>query len=167
MPTKGQATKDNLMDIAERQILLKGFAATSIEDLIKEAGISKGGFFYHFEGKNALACALMQRYRERDELLFSGLFKRAEELIDDPLQQMLIFVKLLAEMMEDLEGLHPGCLVASFTYESHQVNQEVKGITEDSVKDWRRSFSEQIDKINEQYKPAFIRRYLSFDKRRH
>ena len=151
MATKGEATKDRLLDIAERYILQNGFAATSIDDLIKEAGITKGGFFYHFDGKNALAYALMQRYRERDAFLFSGLFNRAEELTDDPLQQMLVFVKLLAEMMGDLEGLHPGCLVASFTYESHQVNDEVRKITADSVMDWRRLFREQLDKINARY----------------
>jgi AcrR family transcriptional regulator len=151
MATKGEATKDRLLDIAERSILQNGFAATSIDDLIKEAGITKGGFFYHFDGKNALAYALMKRYRERDAFLFSGLFKRAEELTDDPLQQMLVFVKLLAEVMADLEGLHPGCLVASFTYESHQVNDEVRQITADSVMDWRRLFREQLDKINARY----------------
>ncbi len=151
MATKGEATKDRLMDIAERSILLNGFAATSIDDLIKEAGITKGGFFYHFDGKNSLAYALMQRYRKQDALLFSGLFKRAEELTDDPLQQMLVFVKLLAEMMADIEGLHPGCLVASFTYESHQVNEEVRKITADIVMDWRRLFKTQLDKIEAKY----------------
>jgi AcrR family transcriptional regulator len=151
MATKGEETKNRLLDIAERSILQNGFAATSIEDLIKEAGITKGGFFYHFEGKNALAYALMQRYREQDAFLFSGLFTRAEELTDDPLQQMLVFVKLLAEMMADLEGLHPGCLVASITYESHQVNDEVRKITSDIVMDWRRLFREQLDKIDAKY----------------
>ena len=141
------------MDIAERHILANGFAATSIDVLITEAGITKGGFFYHFDGKNALASALMQRYREQDAFLFSNLFKRAEELTDDPLQQMLIFIKLLAEMMDNLEGLHPGCLVASVTYESHQVNEEVRAITADSVKDWRKLFKTQIDKINASYTP--------------
>ncbi len=153
MTTKGEATKEKLMNIAERHFLMSGFAATSIEVLINEAGITKSGFFYHFDGKNDLVCALMHRYREQDALLFSGLFERAEELTDDPLQQMLVFVKLLAEMMEDLEGLHPGCLVASVTYESDQVNEEVRGITADSVKDWRRLFKEQIEKINSQYTP--------------
>jgi len=148
MTTKGDATKEKLMDIAERHILANGFSATSIDILITEAGITKGGFFYHFDGKNALACALMQRYREQDALLFSDLFNRAEELTDDPLQQMLVFVKLLAEMMDNLEGLHPGCLIASFTYESHQINEEVRAITADSVKDWRRLFKTQIEKIN-------------------
>ena len=59
MPSKGEVTRDKLMDIAERHILENGFAATSIDVLSKEAGITKGGFFYHFDGKNALAYALM------------------------------------------------------------------------------------------------------------
>lgn len=148
MGLKGQETKDRLMDIAEVLILTKGFTSTSIEELITKAGITKGGFFYHFESKNALAYALMQRYRETDALLFHNLFDRATELTDDPLQQMMVFLKLLAEMLEQLEGLHPGCLVASFTYELHEINDGVRGITADSVKHWREIFKVQFAKID-------------------
>jgi AcrR family transcriptional regulator len=136
------------MDIAERLILNNGFVAMSIDDVIKDAGITKGGFFYHFDSKNALVYALLQRYREVEAFTFSELFKRSEELTPDPLQQMLVFVKLFAEMMAEMEELHPGCLVASITYESHHVNQQVKAITTDIVMDWRNLFREQIDKIN-------------------
>jgi len=45
MSSKGQATRDKLLDVAERHFLNDGFLATSIDDLIKEAGITKGGFF--------------------------------------------------------------------------------------------------------------------------
>jgi len=138
-----------LMEIAEQHILQNGFSATSIDDLITEAGITKGGFFYHFKSKHDLAQALMRHYREKDELLFSDLFLRARELTDDPLQQMLVFVKLLSEMMAEIEDLHPGCLVASFTYESHQVNEEIRELTAASILDWRRLFREQIDRIND------------------
>jgi len=151
MGTKGTQTKDRLMDIAEQLILQQGFAATSIEEIINAAGITKSGFFYHFDGKNELAVALMERYQETDRLLFGGLFKRARELSDDPLQQMLIFIKLLSETMSDLEGLHPGCLVASFTYESHKVNDQVRAITAACVMDWRQQFKEQLDQIDEHY----------------
>ena len=121
---------------------------------MNEAAISKGGFFYHFQGKNDLAVGLLQAYRENDALLFSGMFTRAEELSDDPLQQMLIFLKLLSETMASLETLHPGCLVASFTYESQQVNDEVRALTAACVLDWRHLFQQQIDKINQQYQAA-------------
>ena len=153
MAVKGQATKNKLMDIAERLILNNGFAAMSIDEVIKEAGITKGGFFYHYDSKNALAYALMQRYREVEAFVFSDLFKRSEELTSDPLQQMLVFVKLFAEMMADMKDVHPGCLVASITYESHQVNEQVKTITADIVLDWRNLFREKINRINLLYSP--------------
>ena len=154
MGTKGKQTRDRILEIAERLILQRGFSGTAIEDIIKQARISKGGFFYHFDGKNDLAIGLLERYREEDALLFSGMFTRAEELSDDPLEQMLIFLKLLSEMMAKLEDLHPGCLVASFTYESQQVNDEVRALTAECVLDWRRLFQTQIDKINAHYEPA-------------
>ena len=37
MAVKGQATKNRLMDIAERLILNNGFTAMSIEEVIKDA----------------------------------------------------------------------------------------------------------------------------------
>jgi len=153
MAVKGQATKNKLMDIAEKLILNNGFSAMSIDEVIKDAGITKGGFFYHFDSKNALAYSLLQRYREMEAFIFSGLFKRSEELTSDPLQQMLVFVKLFAEMMADMDELHPGCLVASITYESQQVNQQVKNITAEIVLDWRNLFREKINKINLVYPP--------------
>lgn len=154
MATKGETTREKLMDIAERRILESGFTATSIENLITEAGITKGGFFYHFKGKDELAYALMERYRKTDELIFTDLFHRAAELTEDPLQQMLVFVKLLSEMFAEIEDVHPGCLVASFTYESKQINESVRKITEQSVRDWRQLFRTQIEKINAVYQPA-------------
>ena len=56
---KGQETRTRVMDIAEVAILSKGYGATSIEEIIEEAGITKSGFFYHFPDKRALALALL------------------------------------------------------------------------------------------------------------
>ena len=48
MAVKGQATKNRLMDIAEQLILDSGFTAKSIDEVIRDAGITKGGFFENF-----------------------------------------------------------------------------------------------------------------------
>ena len=55
---KGPDTRTRIMDIAQDAILQKGFDATSIEEIVAAAEITKGGFFYHFPDKNALARAL-------------------------------------------------------------------------------------------------------------
>jgi AcrR family transcriptional regulator len=48
---KPASTRERLLELAEQQVLQKGFAATSIEELIAGVGITKSGFFYHFKDK--------------------------------------------------------------------------------------------------------------------
>jgi TetR/AcrR family transcriptional repressor of nem operon len=98
-PRRGSDTRESILDHAEAAVLEKGFAGTSIEELIAAVGITKGGFFYHFKDKSDLAQALLQRYIERENGLFDEMFRRADELNEDPLHGFLVALKLLAEMM--------------------------------------------------------------------
>jgi TetR/AcrR family transcriptional repressor of nem operon len=147
MGTKGEQTREHIMAVAEGIILNRGYSGTSIEEIINEAGITKGGFFYHFNGKNDLAKKLILRYLDNDLVFFSGLADRARSLTEDPLQQFLLFLKLMAEAMEDLPGAHPGCLVASFTYEAEQFDEEVRELNAEGVLVWRKIFSEQLEAV--------------------
>lgn len=155
MGEKAQNTKNRIMKTAERIILQKGFAGTSIDEIIANAHITKGGFFYHFKGKNDLALALLKRYLEADEVFFSGLLNRARSLSEDPLQQMLIFLKLLAEAMAELPETHPGCLVAAFTYESQQFDDDVIQKNREGILSWRKLFADQLTVIEHNYTPRF------------
>lgn len=159
MGKKGAETREHILATAESIILERGYAGTSIEDIIKAAGITKGGFFYHFEGKNDLACKLMLRYLVQDKAFFEGLIERAGQLSEDPLQQYLIFLKLLAEAMADLPGTHPGCLVASFTYEARQFDDDVQNLNAEGVMAWRRVFLEMLERAAAKY-PLLIERPL-------
>lgn len=151
MATKGEQTREHILATAEELILQWGYSGTSIERIIGESGITKGGFFYHFDGKNDLAKHLILRYLEQDAVFFNGLLERSRSLTEDPLQQLLIFLKLLAEAMADLPGSHPGCLVASFTYESHQFDAQVRRLNAEGILSWRRIFSEQLTAVLEKY----------------
>jgi TetR/AcrR family transcriptional repressor of nem operon len=159
MGAKGEQTREHILAVAEGIILQRGYSGTSIEEIIREAGITKGGFFYHFDGKNDLAKHLMLRYLDNDNTFFAGLTDRARALSEDPLQQLLIFLKLMAEAMSDLPGAHPGCLVASFTYEARQFDDEVNRLNAQGVLAWRRIFLEQFERVLEKY-PMKIERPL-------
>ena len=54
-PRKGSDTRERILEVAQAAVLEKGFAATSIEEVIAAVGITKSGFFYHFKDKNELA----------------------------------------------------------------------------------------------------------------
>ena len=151
MATKGERTREHVLATAERIILQQGYSGTSIEQIIGDAGITKGGFFYHFDGKNDLARQLILRYLDQDAVFFGGLVERACDLSEDPLQRLLIFVKLMAEAMSDLPGSHPGCLVASFTYESHQFDEEIRRLVAEGMLSWRKIFLGLIEPIADKY----------------
>lgn len=148
---RGEHRREKILRVAETIILSKGFSATSIEDILEQAHITKGGFFYHFPGKGELARALVERYLEEDARLFAALASRAEGLTEDPLQQFLLFLNLLAETMENLEDVHPGCLVASFTYESQQVDDAVKALIAEGMLRWRIFFHQQLARAAARY----------------
>src|SRR4028119_667318 len=124
--TKGERTRERILDVAYQAIVEKGFAATSIEELVEAAGITKSGFFYHFRDKNDMARQLFERFLVEDEAIFDTLEKRARELSDDPLQSLLILLNLYAQMMDDRDALHPGCMVATVTYQERIFDAELK-----------------------------------------
>jgi TetR/AcrR family transcriptional regulator, transcriptional repressor for nem operon len=146
-------TRERLLDLAETAVLEKGFAATSIDELIAGVGITKSGFFYHFRDKGELAKALLQRYLDREEAMFDALFARADELNEDPLHGFLIWLKLLAEMMADLPGAHPGCLVASYCYQHQLFNRDVRELNREGTLRWRARFLARLEVIAARYPP--------------
>ena len=58
---KGDETREQILAVAESSVLAKGFAATSIEEIIAAVGLTKSGFFYHFRDKGELAKGLLLR----------------------------------------------------------------------------------------------------------
>ena len=50
---KGEKRKQELLGIAYRMFLEKGYEKTSVDEIINEAGIAKGTYYYYFESKEA------------------------------------------------------------------------------------------------------------------
>jgi AcrR family transcriptional regulator len=149
-------TRERILELAEAAVLDKGFAATSIEELIVGAGITKSGFFYHFRDKGELARALMLRYIAHNDAVLDEIFVRADELNEDPLHGFLVALKLFAEMMGELPATHPGCLVASFCYQDRLFDGEVRTLTQAGVRSWRKLFLDRLEIIAGRYPPKVV-----------
>jgi AcrR family transcriptional regulator len=48
------ATHEHLVAVARQRFTERGYAATSIEDIVQRAGVAKGALYHHFSGKDAL-----------------------------------------------------------------------------------------------------------------
>ena len=82
---KGELRKDAILKTAQQLFFEKGFAETSIQDILNALSISKGGFYHYFDSKNALLEEICRensaREIERIRLeLFSGKYTPTQKL---------------------------------------------------------------------------------------
>lgn len=150
---RGARTRERILDLAQEAIIEKGFQATSIEELVDAAGITKSGFFYHFRDKQDLARQLVERWVAEDDEFWASKERRARELSDDPLHSFLIFLKLFAESMDALPEVHPGCLVAAITYQARSFDPEVKRLSAVGLHEWSARFRAWVHEIAARYPP--------------
>ncbi len=59
MQHRSEETRGKIMDAAIRLFSNRGYKTASVDDICKEAGVSKGAFYHHFETKQALFLALL------------------------------------------------------------------------------------------------------------
>ena len=54
--------KSQIMDAAMKVITLKGFSNARMDDIVNEAGLSKGAIYHHYAGKKELFLALIDHW---------------------------------------------------------------------------------------------------------
>lgn len=63
---KGELRRESIVRTAERLFFEKGYEETSIQDILDELSISKGGFYHHFDSKISLMEEISRQQGERD-----------------------------------------------------------------------------------------------------
>ena len=58
---QAEATRKLLVDVARENFTQRGYAATSIDDVIHQAGVARGALYHHFPGKEALFRAVYEQ----------------------------------------------------------------------------------------------------------
>jgi AcrR family transcriptional regulator len=59
MQQRSEETRSRIIESAIKLFSTRGFNAASVDNICKDAGISKGAFYHHFESKQALFLALL------------------------------------------------------------------------------------------------------------
>ncbi|HET7411146.1 MAG TPA: TetR/AcrR family transcriptional regulator [Pararhizobium sp.] len=111
-PDRGDA-RTRLLEAARDVIRAQGFAATTVDDLCRAAGVSKGAFFHHFENKEALGVAAAAFWAETTSAFFAGAPYHDH---DDPLDRLIGYLEFRKEIIEgDLAEFT--CLVGTLAQE--------------------------------------------------
>jgi len=60
-PSRKEATHERIVDVAARAIRRSGYGGTGVADIMKQAGLTHGGFYAHFESRDALLAEAADR----------------------------------------------------------------------------------------------------------
>ncbi len=114
--------KSRLLDAALYVIRAKGYSATTVDDICQAAGVTKGGFFHHFESKEALAIAAAAHFSSMADRLFSSAPYRD---LPDPLDRLLGYVDFRKSI---LQGALPEftCLLGTMVQETYDTHPRLR-----------------------------------------
>lgn len=63
-----EATRSELLRLGVERFPVKGYAATTVEDIVRDSGLTRGAFYFHFAGKEDFFLAVLRhRQAARDE----------------------------------------------------------------------------------------------------
>jgi len=95
-PTGGGASAEDLktvfLDTAERLFIDRGYRTSTIEDIAREAGYSRGSIYRHFPTRDKLVDALVQRTTQRHMLRILERLPADTDLIGIITESMVIVV---------------------------------------------------------------------------
>lgn len=119
---KPAPARDRLLSAATRLFRAQGYAATGVDALCAEAGVTKGAFFHHFPSKEALGVAAATRWAD----IIASKFAGAPYLdAEDPLDRVLGYIDRRIAM---LDGTIPAisCLVGTLVQEMHATSPAIR-----------------------------------------
>jgi AcrR family transcriptional regulator len=98
---KGGETRRRIIEAARMAFGERGYSATSMSDLIAAAGVTKGGFYFHFASKRDVAVEVVrgvQSSMQSDVLAVVAEYERASE-------QVVAMVRTLIPAIETAKGM--------------------------------------------------------------
>jgi TetR/AcrR family transcriptional repressor of nem operon len=106
--------RDNIIHEAQKLFSLNGFLSTGINDIIRAAGTSKGGFYNHFCSKEELFLEVLAESQKiwRDKVLY--LVNQIESPTEK-INQILVNYRDL--YLKDSDNFPGGCIFITFSVE--------------------------------------------------
>lgn len=128
---KGEVSKEFIIETSVPIFNTKGYTGTSLQDVMRETGFTKGGIYRHFSSKEELATAAFSSAYGQMKAAYVSSFEP-----DDPAHRKLL--KFLTAMKTFL--LQPpvkgGCPILNSATEVDDTNEPLRRRVKAAAKDW-------------------------------
>ena len=138
-------TRDRLIDSARYLFWERGFAGTSMADLLSHAGVNSGSFYHFFESKEALLRAVLQEYlRALGPMVVEPAFAKT----DEPVARIFAILAGYRERILRTDCKY-GCPLGRLALEIDPENRPAHKLIAENFQNWIGVVRECIEQIKE------------------
>jgi len=138
---KGAATRDQILDVAGKLIHLRGYHATSLDDVLKESGVGKGNFYYYFKSKEDLGYAILDRMLQA--FVERTLEPAFADAVADPVVQIKEFLDRVLDNQRQRSCIG-GCPMGNLASELSDVHEGFRQRLAGMFLQWRVTLAEVL-----------------------
>jgi len=120
-PSKRELSHQRILDAAARAVRRHGYAGVGVADVMKEAGLTHGGFYAHFKSRDALLAAALDHAGAGSAKLLARRTALAREAGVSPLRALV--EGYLSEA--HVAAAELGCPVAALGSDMHRQQEDV------------------------------------------
>jgi TetR/AcrR family transcriptional regulator, transcriptional repressor for nem operon len=131
-------TKAKLVDVSMRLFWEKGYGATSIQDILREADVHAGSLYHFFPTKQDLLLATLKRYRDG---LHQMLLAPAWKGVDDPIERIFALLARYRQALLSTDCFY-GCPIGSLALEIHEPDPAVRSLLSANFSGWTKAIEE-------------------------
>ncbi|MFJ1470755.1 TetR/AcrR family transcriptional regulator [Massilia orientalis] len=124
-----EATHERIVDVAARAIRRSGYGGTGVADIMKEAGLTHGGFYAHFASRDALLAEAGDRAGAESVALAADIAAAA------PAGEALQHIMEVYLSDEHLGAIETGCPIAALGSEMPRQAPEVRHAATSRIKE--------------------------------
>jgi len=118
--SRKEVTHDRIVEVAARVIRRSGYGGTGVADIMKEAGLTHGGFYAHFESRDALLA------EAGDRAGAEGVAFAARMAAAAPPGKALEAIMQAYLSPQHIESIETGCPVSALACEMPRQAPEVR-----------------------------------------
>ena len=121
---KHDVKADFLLEKGTELLWSKGYNATSVNDIVKAAGIPKGSFYFYFDSKEDFAVRAIEKYFDFNMGMVFQILHNPEE--SSPRQRLMNFHEFRAAMLRDELGYTGGCMACNLGNEMAEHSEKIR-----------------------------------------
>jgi AcrR family transcriptional regulator len=127
--SRKEITHERIVEVAARAIRRSGFEGTGVADVMKEAGLTHGGFYAHFASREAMLAEAADRAGADSAALSAHIAATA------PGEQALPAMLRAYLSKAHVEGVETGCPIAALVSEVPRQSLEVRRAATRGIKE--------------------------------